>query len=82
MEIEETDKNILDIIGPWSEIKHEIVEKYARAYSTILSTKPLLKHYYIDGFAGSGVALRAGAESLISGSPNRALSIDPPFRGF
>jgi len=44
----------VDEIGYWSELKLEILEKYARAYSAILSgqTQPQLHHVYIDGFSG------------------------------
>lgn len=31
------DQEIYEAIGPWTEVKHEIVRKYAKAYSTILS---------------------------------------------
>jgi three-Cys-motif partner protein len=44
-----------DEIGYWSEVKLEIVRKYAAAYSTILSKQPLIRgHLYIDAFAGAG----------------------------
>lgn len=45
-----------DEIGYWSEVKLEIVRKYASAYSTILSKQQYIKrHLYIDAFAGAGV---------------------------
>jgi len=44
-----------DEIGYWSEVKLDIVRKYAQAYSTILAKKEKLSHVYIDGFAGPGV---------------------------
>jgi three-Cys-motif partner protein len=45
-----------DEIGDWSELKLEILKKYATAYSTILSaqTKASFSHVYIDAFAGAG----------------------------
>ena len=45
-----------DKVGNWSEIKLEIVEAYAQAYSKIISAQknPQLYHVYIDAFAGSG----------------------------
>ena len=48
-----------DKIGPWSEVKLDIVREYAQAYSQILSAqnKPRLYHVYIDAFAGAGVHL-------------------------
>jgi len=46
-----------DEIGYWSEIKLEIIQKYAAAYSRIMTarTKPSLHHIYVDVFAGAGV---------------------------
>jgi len=40
-----------DEIGYWSELKLEIIRKYARAYSTILTRQARrlpLRHVYID----------------------------------
>lgn len=50
----ETPSLDFDEIGYWSEVKLEIIENYARAYSTILAaqTAPTLSHVYIDAFAG------------------------------
>ncbi len=69
-----------DEIGYWSEVKLEIVQKYAKAYSTILASKPSIHgHAYIDAFAGAGthVSKRTGQEVL--GSPAIALQTTPPF---
>jgi three-Cys-motif partner protein len=68
----------LDVIGQWSEVKLEILEKYASAYSTIL-TKNKLRHSYIDGFAGAGQHISKATSEVIPGSPLRALSVQPPF---
>jgi three-Cys-motif partner protein len=70
-----------DRIEYWSEVKLEIVRKYARAYSTVLSaqTRPRLEHVYIDGFAGPGVAQRRSSGELVPGSPLNALDVKPPF---
>lgn len=70
-----------DQIGYWSEIKLEIIEKYAHAYSTILSANPGLSHVYIDGFAGAGEHENREKE-IVAGSPTRALQVTPPFREF
>jgi ribosomal protein L40E len=49
---------VLDRLGEWSLIKHEIVSKYASAYARIPATQQSIKRFvYADGFAGSGVAL-------------------------
>lgn len=75
--------NSFDVIGPWSEIKLDIVRLYAQAYSRILAATrdPHLYHIYVDGFAGTGLNInRDGA--LISGTPMNALEIEPPFREY
>jgi len=70
----------LDEIGYWSELKLEIVAKYAKAYSTILSTKSEIKgHIYIDGFAGAGTHVSKTTREQIAGSPVIAMKIEPPF---
>jgi three-Cys-motif partner protein len=73
-----------DEIGVWSEIKLEIIRKYAAAYSRILSSrrKPAFEHLYIDGFAGSGQHRSRTTGELVAGSPIRALEVDPPFREY
>ena len=72
-----------DEIGYWSEIKLEIISKYATAYSRIMAATPLIKsHLYIDAFAGAGKHLSKQSGQLVSGSPLNALQVSPPFRGF
>ena len=73
-----TDSHI-DDIGYWSEIKLEIIRKYAAAYSAILANQRRLSHIYIDGFCGSGVHRSRTSGDLVAGSPVVALGIDPPF---
>lgn len=69
-----------DEIGYWSEIKLEIVKKYAAAYSAILSKQAAIKeYYYIDGFSGAGVHISKDKTKFISGSPINALNVNPPF---
>lgn len=70
----------LDEIGYWSEIKLEIVKKYAAAYSRILSRKEFIKaHLYIDAFAGAGTHVSKTTGDPVLGSPRNAMGIDPPF---
>ncbi len=71
-----------DTIGYWSELKLEILEKYAKAYSTILAAKTPLQHVNIDGFSGAGTHVSRQTGALIPGSPRKALEISPPFREF
>ena len=78
---------IFDEIGYWSEIKLDIINQYAKAYSQILSTRILsnqkkLFHVYIDAFAGSGKHISRTTGNFVSGSPEIALSIKPSFKEF
>ena len=73
------EKQLLDVIGPWSEVKLEILRQYAQAYSQILSNQPLLQHVYVDAFAGAGRHISKTSGALVSGSPEIALGIVPPF---
>ncbi len=71
----------IDEIGPWSEIKLEIIQKYAVAYSSILSKqKGIREHVYIDAFAGAGVHQLKGTDQFVTGSPLNALLVKPPFK--
>ena len=72
-----------DEIGPWSEIKLEIIEKYGPAYTQAFSGKGRrLKKFYIDGFSGAGLHRSKATGADDSGSPARALKVAPPFDGF
>lgn len=73
-----------DEIGYWSEIKLEIVQKYAATYSKILSTRktPSLYHIYIDAFAGPGQHISKASGEWVLGSPLNALNIEPSFREY
>jgi three-Cys-motif partner protein len=73
-----------DRIGNWSEIKLEILRKYADAYSTILAaqTRTPFFHVYIDAFAGAGQHISRATEVLVPGSPLNALSVRPAFREY
>jgi len=70
----------IDEVGYWSELKLEIIKKYAAAYSQILAAqKSSLEHHYIDAFAGAGIHVAKRTGESILGSPLNALNIDPPF---
>jgi three-Cys-motif partner protein len=69
-----------DQIGYWSQVKLDIVRDYAKAYSTILTRQPRLRHVYVDAFAGAGVHQLKGTGELVPGSPLNALAVDPHFR--
>ena len=69
-----------DDIGYWSEVKLDIVRKYASAYSTIMSTQTTIrKHIYIDAFAGAGRHVSRRTGEFVPGSPLNALEVVPPF---
>jgi three-Cys-motif partner protein len=72
----------LDEIGYWSEIKIEIIENYASAYSRILAKQSGLEHIYIDAFCGAGVHKSRRSGGLVPGSPAVALRIKPPFKEY
>jgi|WetSurMetagenome_2_1015567.scaffolds.fasta_scaffold246422_1 three-Cys-motif partner protein len=75
-------ESIIDKIGPWSEIKLEIIKEYATAYSIIMSKQPGLDYIYIDGFAGTGVHRSKTSGEYVLGSPQIALNIKPPFKEY
>lgn len=73
---------VFDEIGYWSELKLDIVKRYALAYSAILSKQPRLHHVYIDAFAGSGTSISRNTGQYISGSAKNALDVRPPFKEY
>ena len=50
----------IDEIGPWTEVKLDILKRYAVEYSKILSSQqnPSFFHVYIDAFAGTGYSFQ------------------------
>lgn len=77
----EVDDALLEEIGPWTEVKHEIVRKYAGAYSRILTARRF-HHVYVDVFAGAGRYLSRQTGKQVSGSVEIALGLDPPFHEY
>lgn len=71
-----------DLIGNWSEVKLEVIRKYAAAYSRILGQQERLEYYYIDGFSGAGTHRKREGGEEVEGSPRIALGIRPPFRRY
>jgi three-Cys-motif partner protein len=74
----------IDEIGPWSEVKLDILKRYAVEYSKILSNQknPSFFHVYIDAFAGTGFHLSKTTGEMVLGSPLNALLVEPPFREY
>ena len=77
-------KFVFDTIGAWTEIKLEIIQKYASAYSRIMASRrnPELYHIYIDAFAGAGKHISKRTRDIVKGSPQIALDINPPFKEY
>jgi hypothetical protein len=78
----DTGRVSIDEVGLWTEIKLEIIQKYAAAYSTILSNQRYIKHSYIDAFAGLGYHTSKATKERIDGSPRVALCVEPPFEKY
>lgn len=70
-----------DVIGPWTEVKLEILREYAAPYSRILTANGF-QHHYIDGFAGPGSHVSRTTGEPVEGSPLNALRTEPPFREY
>jgi three-Cys-motif partner protein len=75
-----------DVIGYWSEIKLDIIQRYAAEYSKVMCAEKQKQkgfyHLYIDGFSGAGVHISKVKRELISGSPINALKVEPPFKEY
>lgn len=70
----------LDKVGYWTEIKLQILEDYTKEYLRILRKQSSIRHVaYIDGFAGAGTHISKTTGEVISGSPKRALEMQPAF---
>lgn len=80
--MDEIPDSLVDKVGPWSEVKLDIIRKYAQAYSNILSAKPYFKHVYIDAFAGLGFHKSKASEEYVKGSPRLAVETEPPFKEY
>lgn len=73
-----------DEIGYWTEVKLDIIERYATEYSKILSSQisPRFEHIYIDAFAGPGKHFSKEKGEFVPGSPLRVLNIKYPFKEY
>jgi three-Cys-motif partner protein len=75
----------LDRVGQWSIDKLDILAEYAVRYSQVMNGQKkewLRAYYYIDAFAGPGIALHKDDElvsNFLKGSPVRVADIEPPF---
>lgn len=57
-------------VGPWAREKLSYLEKYLRAYTTILRKQKFKGYFYIDGFAGGGQAPLRSASTAEPGHQN------------
>src|ERR1035441_9100262 len=57
-----------DIIGPWTEVKLDILRQYAAPYSRIV-TKHGFYHLYIDAYAAGGSHISRTTGEVVPGSP-------------
>ncbi len=73
---------IYDEINYWSEIKIDIVKRYAAEYSRILTNQRGLHHIYIDAFSGSGRHYSKTKRAFVLGSPLEAARLNPPFKEY
>jgi len=72
-----------DTIGYWTEIKLDIIRKYAAAYTTILSQQPRIRRFdYIDAFCGPGVHISKQTGNFVPGSPLNAMLVLPEFSAY
>ena len=70
-----------DLIGPWTEVKLDILREYAVPYSKILVSNHFY-HFYIDAFAAGGSHISRTSGGVVPGSTHIALSTEPPFREY
>ena len=71
-----------DDIGPWSQEKLDLLEKYLVAYAIIMNKQKkswLKAFHYIDAFAGSPYQFAKDLQDYIAGSSIRALQTVPHF---
>jgi three-Cys-motif partner protein len=67
-----------DVIGPWTEVKLDILREYAQPYSMIVAGNGF-HHLYIDAFAAGGSHVSRTTGAIVAGSPLIALETEPPF---
>lgn len=70
-----------DIIGPWTEVKLDILREYASPYSRIVKANGF-HHLYIDAYAAGGSHISRTTGQIVPGSPLIALETEPPFREY
>lgn len=65
-------------VGSWAELKYRLVSLYATLFSSGMKAKWDVR-VYVELYAGAGYNRIRGTESIIAGSPIRALMVKDPF---
>ena len=73
---------VIDEVGPWTEVKIEIVQKYARVFRTIIGATDYFHPVYMDAFAGSGMVVSEMRRCAVESTPARIIKIEPPFEEY
>ncbi|WP_061223485.1 three-Cys-motif partner protein TcmP [Leptospira weilii] len=73
----EEESHLYDRVGKWTELKLEIVKKYAQSFQGALKNN--FKTIYVNGFCNSGEAISKNTSEKIDGSALGALKVVPPF---
>lgn len=80
---DDDDEPELDEVGEWSQLKLEMLQEYTKAYTRVVANQPQnFYRLYIDAFAGAGRHKLKATGVEIPGSPQIALSIEPPFNEY
>jgi three-Cys-motif partner protein len=72
----------IDEVGPWTEVKVEIVQEYAAGFAKIISKIGYFQPVYIDGFAGGGLLLSETTGEIVEGTPLKIVRLTPPFHEY
>ncbi len=73
-----------DTVGPWSELKLNLLSKYLAAYTRIMARQLWCRngYHHIDAFAGTGHARARDDQRSIDGSPRVALKVEHSFHSY
>jgi three-Cys-motif partner protein len=69
----------IDEVGPWTEVKIEIVREYAGVFQQIVKAQPFFHPIYMDGFSGAGILVSESSGGPVAGTPARIVEVVPPF---
>jgi three-Cys-motif partner protein len=74
---------LIDEVGPWSEVKVEIVREYAQVFLKIIAGSRASFHpVYMDGFSGSGLLKSETRGATVESTPTRIVAIEPGFEEY